>query len=228
MTRYERKFILTLEDYEVIKERAFFMGAIDPHAKKENRYPVFTRYYDSEQKEFFTQKIEGEFSHLKIRERVYATCWQKGAGRFLEAKIKTRDEQKKIRIPYDEQKGYTSSPYFNYFQNILSKKNLSLTCNIYYEREAYLIPTLWGEVKINFDHHICALLPSELIMTKKLLSKRCLDEGRHILMEIKHRNNQLPEVITAMLKRLDTKMVSFSKYAWGLEYLENLEENNNL
>ena len=223
MSRYERKFFIHQNEYVYLRSLFSMIGTTDSNSQKGSRYPIFTKYYDTESSEFYDQKLEGDFKHIKIRERSYSTKWDRCFPNFIEAKIKYRDEQTKIRVPRDQWGNYKRTEGYQYICELLSQENLTHTCNIYYEREAYEIPSDKGFVRINFDHNICALFPNELKMIPELIGSRSLDEGEHTLMEVKYSGIELPTQISHLLSAIDTKGSSFSKYMWGCDHLETIK-----
>lgn len=221
MNRYERKFIISFSEYFLLRSALLLAGKPDAHAVKKQRYPVFSKYYDTDTFEFYSQKIEGEFKHVKIRERKYTTNWNTDTTCYLEAKIKQRDEQIKIRVRKDQNGNYPASPEYDCLQEIVYKSNLRASCNVYFEREAYYINCGNEQVKINFDHNICALFPQEHFMDMDLLNRREVSLCNEVLMEVKFGGIELPEKIIRLLKQADIRPTSFSKYIWCIDFLRD-------
>lgn len=222
MNRFERKFVITHKEYHMIAPTIKHLSLVDSHARNKSRYPVFTRYFDTPDRTFVQQKVEGEFEHVKIRMRSYSSRWHNHGPYFLEAKLKEKDCQHKVRIKISDLNDYSQNPEYLKIQNVIYDRALEPSCNIYYEREAYELNSENLKIRINFDHNICALFPEELSMTPHLLNERQLDHGEHILMEIKCSNIEFPNSLSQILGLLDTKIISFSKYVWGYEFLNEI------
>lgn len=218
LSRFEYKFVLNLADYHRMKRQIQLLAKPDAHARLGGRYPVFTRYFDSPRYDYYFQKIDGEFHHIKVRLRSYDTKLNFPRS-HLEAKIKYRDEQIKVKVPY----GQDGTPEMKFIDQITADLDLSASCHIYYEREAYQFTHQGRLLRLNFDHLISALWPHEFQMSSDLLNSRTFSDGGSVLMEVKLPTPEWPELLRKMLSELSVKKLSFSKYAWGIGFLNQLK-----
>lgn len=221
MPRFEKKFVVSLADYYALQSQLQLIAQPDPYSEVNGRYPIISRYFDTEDLEFYNQKIEGEFTHCKLRQRVYGNSMAAAGEVYLEAKIKARSEQIKIRIATEgcHQAGAPKCPYQAYFQEVLATRSLRVICHVYYEREAFHWQVAGQTIRINFDHNITALPPDRSAIADADFATSRLDPGQNILLEIKSDRLDLPPIVSQVLARADTKPLTFSKYIWAYEYL---------
>lgn len=222
MSRFERKFIINLEEYQKLKALVQLLGICDSHSLKKDRYPVFSQYFDTKDLRFYYEKIEGLFEHSKIRIRTYGSRASPSSKTYLEAKIKRKAEQFKLRIPEIQKGRFQPGKDLDFLTSMMAEERMVGTCNIYYEREAYQIPDNSSWLRVNFDHNVCCLPPSEKEASLDHEFKHCLDDGQSILMEVKGLSHDPSELMQWLLKGVDTRAISFSKYIWGIEHLSAL------
>jgi hypothetical protein len=222
------KFILSFSEYYSFRERLSFYATRDEHGQKNGKYPVFSRYYDTHDMEFYFDKMEGEFDHIKIRTRAYTSSLDHPEKMFLEAKVKMDKRQIKVRLPYNPQTGIEEAiansghPDWTFFQEFCGRKVLRPTCNVYYEREAFSLQSGTDKIRLNFDSNILYLHKDENTINSKLLETRQILNPEEILLEIKHSSTVMPPFLQQELHNLNSQVTSFSKYANSITLLKNL------
>lgn len=218
MSRFEKKFLVSVEEYLKIWRFISVVGYRDPNSADRGRYPVITEYYDSPDLAYYHDKVEGERRHIKIRRRSYAPQLDKDHF-FWEAKIKFGDEQSKVRVSNESRETNDS---WDFFRQLSVGTFLLPKCVVYYEREAFFIPLEEELVRINFDHNILAAKPTE----------DSIDWGRswpvetdgNILMEIKTQNPEWPSLLNDFFRKVDASRSSFSKYISSIDVLYSMGE----
>lgn len=221
--RTEHKFMLTYPEYVYLRERIIDMLPVDPHVGSNKAYPVFSKYFDTPELDFFYQKINGEFDHVKIRIRQYQRELSKHTPGFIEAKVKYKFDQQKYRIAFDKL-GDLDDPHswpldHPYFQSLIWQTGLAPLCNVYYEREVYEGTIGASNVRLNFDTNVLFLNHYENLVTAEALSTRQMLRDFYAVLEIKCNEHDLPEEIFEQLKAVNAERSTFSKYANAIEFL---------
>lgn len=229
--RTETKFLISTSQKIYFEQWLRALFKTDAHGV-EGRYPVLSRYFDTPNLEFFYQKIEGEYFHVKLRARRYSQSLLEGSPLFLESKIKQNIAQTKIRIVDHENKGYLLDPTRwhesmdrdrEYFLEWRSRHRLTPTVHVFYHREAFeLEDPEQGKIRINFDTDLTPLFPFEMRVTEDLAHARALLEPGEVLMEIKHAGGDLPPMIAAECQALGVSQTTYSKYANCLLALDQM------
>ena len=160
--RYEIKYLLSFQEYELLKKTISLILHKDEHMKNAEHYPVLSLYYDTLENEYYFQKVNGENQHIKIRMRAYNQDLLKSNTLFMEKKVKIGDKQNKIRKIIETRN--ISDPMFwqnnEYleFTNDITLQDLYPACFVYYEREAYQSEIENKKIRITFDKNISSCL----------------------------------------------------------------------
>ena len=221
--RIERKYLVSQALAEILKQRMGFMAQPDPHGLL-GSYSVFTTYYDSTQRHLATEKLDGNYAHLKLRRRSYLT--QGAPISFTEAKIKCDQRQFKIRYPSDggfwvfEDVEILSTCGWPGLARGGFVASVTPACHVRFERAAFSIPGTG--VRFNFDSNLQALFPNEALDLSQAPEGCSVIPGR-VVFEIKSSDWELPEWVERELKGLVGGAVTFSKYIEALNALESLK-----
>ena len=230
-TRFEKKFLIDYASYVGI--RAAVCQALEPDefTGSQSAYPILSAYYDNESMEFYRQKIEGEFDHVKIRLRTYSPSLLTPGKFFLEAKIKHNNNQYKVRIPLDpktkEECRQVLRPSFwasledkgvDVIGESLFSTNLFHVCSVYYEREVYDGMIGSDRIRFNFDTHLTSLMPGEFTATKELIASRNPLEY-FAIMEIKCEKSELPKAVLELLTMYSVHETRVSKYSESINLI---------
>ena len=178
-------------------------------------YDVLSLYYDTPQLDYYFQKVEGEYQHIKVRRRCYSKMYDK-EGAFLEVKLKANELIYKKRCLKNQ---LLASE--NIVNSIINFKRLIPTVQIYYHRSALNIKTKEDHYRITFDRNIIALSPDENIENLSLSKDSFIIPNKSFLLEIKSEKNQIPRWLLDLLKSVNANKTSFSKYANGMTLLKN-------
>ncbi|MEZ4743224.1 MAG: VTC domain-containing protein [Bdellovibrionota bacterium] len=235
MIRIETKFILNNWQFEIFRQRCQMMFKRDQNLLPEiNQYPIFSAYFDTPALDAYHQKKDGEFSHHKIRIRSYSNKLISNLDSFIEAKLKSKDRQNKIRIPLKFNINLLQPKYWytiqdpRIFQILYNNEGLQHVANIYYEREAYECDYMEkGKIRVNFDSNICSLPKNILVVTQSTIDTYRLMPENLIVCEIKTPGNNIPKFIQKELKLIRAEQVRISKYAETIDALyENYRDNS--
>lgn len=218
--RAEQKFIIDFNQYHIFREYVRFVGSVDSHRQCGNSYPVFSQYYDTKDLDFFYDKLNGEYEHIKVRKRQYSRILDLSEDSFFEGKLKHKEMIRKIRFQTKDLKNIDikHKMEYDFFKWILSKKQLYPTCNVFYIREAYFIPHGTEMIRLNFDSNLLYLNTNQNEVTDELYrSRRC--ESHPIILEIKSSSVALPRTLTELLLKTAVRKTRFSKYASCISHL---------
>lgn len=228
--RYERKFIINEIQKKAINAAFAPLFEADRHQVKNASYPIFSRYYDTFALDFYNQKIDGEFEHIKIRLRQYSKEFNNKNTCFLEGKYKENENQFKFRSLLDPKLDYynpvnwiqSSNAQSLYLAHIVDLCSLIPTCNVYYDRTVY---ETWIEgqfVRLNFDYNICYMMPNEFELTDYIYKTRQSIGHDATILEVKTSSRELPNFITQIFRQYDVMEKRFSKYTESMLKLTQL------
>ena len=220
--RYEMKFLLSHSQYKLISDYISFIYERDNNSI-DKTYPVFSIYFDTKDKDFYYDKIDGYFYHLKVRARRYSQTFDSIENTLLELKQKENDISYKNntwKIMDKKTILNTNLWDFNEVNKIIMKKNLLYpTVGVYYDREAYTGPN----IRITFDYNIIAL-PTSNLNVKANKSNQVLKEYFCVL-EIKSDSKKLPKYLENILSKYNIRISSFSKYTESLDLINRRNKN---
>lgn len=233
MTRYERKFALYFSDYCYLRDRVKTLGEPDYYMKGKPFYPVFTRYYDTEDFRFYDEKANGDFRHTKIRLRQYSRFFDPLSPGFLEAKTKTKEIVRKWRCPVigAPESGVTRPPNegqgtnWQAIQFFFERLDLKPSVNVLFDREAYTIYTHSGEaVRISFDSNLRASHPYATNDRQIKATAQAIALKKPIICEIKGLIDHIPDSLKHDFIRANAVQRPFSKYASAIQTIYHLTD----
>lgn len=223
--RYEKKFLLSREQYEALKR-------ILPRYMVPDRFTDYTIqniYYDTENYELIRASIEKPKYKEKMRVRMYGDGAAEQTGVFLELKkkydhvvYKRREEmswlQAKAFLHHGIYKG-EKSQILKEIEYTVRRYGLHPAVYIAYDREAYKgIEN--SELRLTFDHNIrCRDYDLDFIAGDDGIQLLAEDQ---VLMEVKI-PGAMPLWMAKFFSDHQIYMTSFSKY--GTYYSRYLKEN---
>ncbi|MDD3148664.1 MAG: polyphosphate polymerase domain-containing protein [Candidatus Riflebacteria bacterium] len=230
---YELKFpVSSVKRVELLSCLAPLLEA-DSHGQS-GRYDIFSQYYDTPDKQFYQDKVNGEYSKTKIRLRYYRSD-NKVGWHFPCLEIKQRRGNLVTKHRYglnpDEAADVLSAnPGFNLSETILARckdpelrsffagKILIPAVAVYYKRSAFHVRGIEG-LRLTFDLEIAGLMPGGLGRAGDAASA-ILAMRQHApeIFEIKSYGRP-PEAILNRLVDLGVVQQSFSKYAHAIQAL---------
>lgn len=222
--RYEKKYMLTRQQYEAIRQR------LEP-CMEEDQYGLHTIrniYYDTEDDELIRTSLEKPKYKEKFRVRCYGEP-NAESDYFLEIKKKYKGIVNKRRIVMkpQEAKAYLEngekpreqSQIFREVDYVWNHYQLIPKIYLAYDRIA-LFGKEDAEFRVTFDQNIRSR-DFALTLEKDTETTKLLKDG-YYLMEVKI-SNAMPLWFVKILTELEIRSTSFSKY--GNVYRRNLEKN---
>jgi len=185
-TRYEKKYLLNLEQYLSLKNHIAAVLPRDPYSR-DGYYKIKSQYYDTPDFLFYEEKINGEWEHRKVRYRSYGESSETG---IWEAKIKSAEAQLKYRTKSKEDLFH----FLKRYKGLILKKS----ANVFYERLAFegvmLENQMENRARVTFDKDIFV---ENSFSKVKLLEYEL--KSPQILMEIKTDQADLPSFLRDLL-----------------------------
>ncbi len=225
--RYELKYLLSLEQYESIK------NMLKPYTEKDKYYQstVCSLYYDTADKRLVRRSIERPEYKEKLRLRSYGTVNEE-KDVFIELKKKYDGVVYKRRICLDykqaikflkgekvDTKDAQIQKEIEYFMDFYKKLGPSMVLS--YEREA-LVSKTDKKLRITFDRNLLYRI-NDLSLDAGIYGNRILQDDK-ILMEIKL-DFGMPFWLVDILNKNKAYKTSFSKYGTA-HLLELMKERN--
>ena len=222
--RYEKKYMLTRQQYEAIRQR------LEPYMEKDQYglHTIRNIYYDTEDDELIRTSLEKPKYKEKFRVRCYGEP-NAESDYFLEIKKKYKGIVNKRRIVMkpQEAKAYLEngekpreqSQIFREVDYVWNHYQLIPKVYLAYDRIA-LFGKEDAEFRVTFDQNIRSR-DFALTLEKDTETTKLLKDG-YYLMEVKI-SNAMPLWFVKILTELEIHSTSFSKY--GNVYRRNLEKN---
>lgn len=223
--RVELKYIITKEQYEMLKVEMTDFMSIDKYGK----YDISNIYFDTENFFLIRNSIEKPSYKEKLRVRSYGVANNDDTV-FVELKKKFKGVVYKRRIDLSqeemvnylingeplEQKSQISNE-LDYF--IKHYETIHPAIYLGYEREAYF-SLEDNDFRMTFDHNI-RFRDYDVTLTKGNYGKRVLDEN-FVLLEVKC-GGALPQWLVDIFSENNIFKASFSKY--GTAYKKYIQPN---
>jgi hypothetical protein len=227
--RYERKYVLTKEQGDLLMTLLREKMKPDKYCKDGGFYTIYNIYYDTANESIIRLSTAKPYYKEKMRLRTYSLTDEK-APYFLEIKKKINKVVSKRRISLSREEGEhfnstgmlpegTSGQIVNELQYYLDTHKIKPNIFLRYERYA-LFGIEDSSLRVTFDQNILA--------RRDRLSFAEGDGGNFVLppdkylMEIKF-ENAMPLWLCKILSDMKIYSSSFSKY--GKEYTSHCKEN---
>lgn len=222
--RYEKKYLLTQQQYEAIRKRLEIYIEEDQYGL----HTIRNIYYDTEDDELIRTSLEKPKYKEKFRVRCYGEP-NAESDYFLEIKKKYKGIVNKRRVVMkpQEAKAYLEngekpkeqSQIFREVDYVWNHYQLIPKVYLAYDRIA-LFGKEDSEFRVTFDQNIRSR-DFALTLEKDTETTQLLKDGYYI-MEVKI-SNAMPLWFVKILTELEIRSTSFSKY--GNVYRRNLEKN---
>ena len=225
--RFEKKFILTSEQYNKLLPILLNYMNLDKHCKVGENYNIYNIYYDTLNNDVIRHSISKPYYKEKLRLRSYNVPNSLDDKVFLELKKKINGIVNKRRVVMTLGEVYEflenrKKPNFDDYENnqvireieyYLSKNKVYPNVYIGYSRKA-----LFGkddkEFRVTFDNEI-TVRRNDLYLTSGCFGYDILGENKY-LMEVKFLGS-IPLWFTKILSDLKIYNTHYSKY--GTEYM---------
>lgn len=234
--RYEKKYILTMEQYNKLLPKIYEYMDEDKHCKMGKNYSIYNIYYDTENNDVIRHSISKPYYKEKLRLRSYKVPKKLDDQVFLEIKKKINGIVNKRRISLTLGEAYKFfeegiRPNFNDYINnqVMNEieyylKNNKVKPNVYisYSRKAFFGKED-NDFRVTFDNNIIARRDN-LHLEKGSFGYDILDPDK-FLMEVKILG-AIPLWFTSILSELKIYNTHYSKY--GNEYHMYCENNGGI
>ncbi len=230
--RYELKFRMHSDRMEEIRT------LVDPYTRYDDycaempghRYTVRSVYFDSEELDFYHEKLDSVRVRKKLRVRTYD---QPTAGHpaFLEIKRKfgRRGFKERLSLPLEQVEGALGSgdpvalvghrPFverrvLDRFRFNLRNRNMNPVVLVTYEREAR-VGRFDKQIRVTFDCNLRSLIDPDIDQIFEDDPLRQF-EDKFFILEMKF-NGSMPRWMARTIKLLNIRSHSYSKYCEGID-----------
>ena len=231
--RFEKKFILTSEQYNKLLPILLNYMNLDKHCKVGENYNIYNIYYDTLNNDVIRHSISKPYYKEKLRLRSYNVPNSLDDKVFLELKKKINGIVNKRRVVMTLGEVYEflenrKKPNFDDYENnqvireieyYLSKNKVYPNVYIGYSRKALFCKDD-KEFRVTFDNEITARR-NDLYLTSGCFGYDILGENKY-LMEVKFLGS-IPLWFTKILSDLKIYNTHYSKY--GTEYMMYCSNN---
>jgi len=234
--RYEKKFILTKEQYDELIPRLLEYMNPDEFCKAGKNYSIYNIYYDTVNSDVIRHSINKPYYKEKLRLRSYKIPTKPTDKVFLELKKKINGIVNKRRVVLTleeahkflelgetpKSEDYVNNQVIKEIQYYLSKKDVSPTVYIGYSRKAFFSKDD-HDFRLTFDSQILTRR-NNLTLEAGFFGDNILEDNQY-LMEVKILG-AMPIWFTNILAELEIYNTHFSKY--GNEFMRySLTTQNN-
>ena len=214
-SRHEEKYIITYQQYAMLKSRAMALLTPDSHAG-EKGYLVTSLYFDDHRDNALWEKLDGLPEHSKFRIRSYdysdrvIKLERKDKRGILTEKFSAglnREQTAMLARADDRLEGLTGSAYDLAAQ--MQAKELRPVVAVRYKRDAFFFEG--SDLRLTFDRELEAIGPEvEALFSREVTGLPVLDRNS-VVMEIKY--GEYVPAFVRMLTAVEGKQLSVSKYA---------------
>jgi hypothetical protein len=235
--RYEKKYLLSHEQYSKIIPGLLEHMDPDEHCMHGEKYNIYNIYYDTENSDVIRHSISKPYYKEKLRLRSYNVVQSMDDKVFLELKKKINgivNKRRAVMTYGDAQrflsegvkpcmKDFRSGQVLNEIEYYLSRNKVRPAVYIGYQRMAFFGKEN-RDFRVTFDSRILTRR-EELSLEQGFYGKELMGEGMS-LMEVKILG-AMPLWFAEMLSGLSIYSTNFSKY--GQEYMDRTAaaRNNN-
>jgi hypothetical protein len=232
--RYEIKYLITEEQFRMIKADLQKHMVLDDFCKDSDRYMIYSLYFDTENDDIIRRSLEKPYYKEKLRMRSYTMPICGDDDVFLELKKKVGGivSKRRVRMTLSQvicfiENGivpkmdrYKDRQVLAEITDFLNRYPAKAKVLISYERIAYFDKDN-PKLRVSFDKNILSGRDNIDFSNENLKGDKLLSEGQ-VLMEIKC-DGHIPLWLCNMLSEKKLYKTNFSKY--GTEY-QNFFKNN--
>lgn len=226
MYRYEKKYIITNLQMEILRNTLSAVLYLDPNIKNsDGSYFIRSLYFDDYKNTSYHQVLDGLSKREKYRIRYYdldpsyITLEKKSKQNNLGKKDKDRLSQDMVLKFINNEEIESNKPVITELQGKMKTDFYKPAVIIDYERRAFTYPV--NDVRITLDYNISCSYEFSKFFDKNINSIPLLEKNTAIL-EVKY-NDFLPDFIKNIINIKNLEITSFSKYSTGRDMLEKIE-----
>lgn len=234
--RYEKKFLLSSEQYEALIPKLLDYMDWDKHCLGGNKYSIYNIYYDTVNSDVIRHSISKPYYKEKLRLRSYRVPKSPKDKVFLELKKKINGivNKRRVVLTLEEAKGfiehgihpvandYMSEQVINEIAYYLKHEPVKPTVYIGYKRHAFFAKDD-PDFRLTFDSSILTRR-EDLTLEGGYFGEDILEENQY-LMEVKILG-AMPLWFTKILSELEIYNTHFSKY--GQEFMNYCLQDKNV
>ena len=217
--RYEKKYLLDKEKYELLTERLLEYMNYDEHCLNGKDYTIYNIYYDTKDNNIIEHSLSKPYykeKPIKTKDdKVFLEIKKKINGIISKRRVVLTLEQVNKLLEFGERPkldDYMSNQVLDEIEYFLSRNKINPAVAIHYKRTAF-----FGkedkDFRVTFDNHIMTRRYN-LNLTAEDYGEDLLKEGER-LMEVKILG-AMPMWLSEILSDLSIFPIGFSKY--GNEY----------
>ncbi|MFW5695478.1 MAG: polyphosphate polymerase domain-containing protein [Alkalispirochaeta sp.] len=226
VARFERKYLLSLDQYYRLRNRIVPFVARDQHSLAAGgAYLVRSIYYDTRDYRAWYEKEDGDFGRIKLRIRAYTDRWEQCD--TVSVEIKTRRGNGMVKYAtrvdsaeYEEflKSGHWPSAEDNAtlaeFERLQRTRQLVPVCLVQYHREGFAARD-GSPVRVTMDHDVESTRALWLFPDSPILNPH---RPRRPIFEVKTQAGE-PDWLTAIIREHALKLAANSKYWQGIEII---------
>ena len=223
--RHELKYILTPNQYELLRNQMKWVLQPDKNASDEGDYFIRSIYFDSPDRIALKEKLSGINKRKKYRIRFYngnadfcrLECKEKTGSRIQKTScVLTKRQADRLlgmecNADADEVVSEERETLLRDMELLISSEGYKPVVTVDYVREAYVLPL--SDLRITFDKELAWGPVSDCMTHDRYLSNVY---GEHVILEVKY-NEYLPEHISAILSSVAPVQTAASKYVACVE-----------
>lgn len=215
--RHELKYLISIPEWTLLRQRMLPFVRRDPHAGRIGEYHIRSLYFDDFRNSAYEEKEMGVLTRRKYRIRVY-NCSDHLIRLERKSKFGQYIRKESAPLTREETEAILEGEYgflVNSSHNLLREFYFECTSRIMrprvivdYEREPFVMEA--GDVRITFDKHVRAGFGRFLLFDPNLPAVEVVAEGQ-MIMEVKF-TQFLPTQIRRLLPPRASQLTAASKY----------------
>lgn len=215
--RHELKYIVSLADIAMIKNRINHLLLPDKHTSASGTYNIRSLYFDDYYNRCFYENENGTDPREKFRIRIYnhstdritLECKRKERGKTLKTSCPLTTEQTRILMDGRPLPNIDfQPPLLKRLTGEMLSRRLSPVVIVDYDRIPYVYKN--GNVRITLDTNISSSTDISNFLSKTIVKRQVMPVGTNLL-EVKY-DEFLPDFIYRSLQLQNLTQTAFSKY----------------
>ena len=221
--RHEFKYPVSVNEFEMIKNRIHPLMELDANVGSEGRYNISSLYFDDLFDSCFYDNENGLDPREKFRIRIYnhdisrisLECKRKERGKTLKTSCLLSASQAE-KLCYGEYLRDIGNhpPLLRKFTEQMMSRRLRPVIIVEYNRIPFVYK--YGNVRVTFDMELSSSTEVTNFLTGTISKRPVMEAGMHLL-EVKY-DEYLPDVIYNALQIDNLKQMAFSKYSLCRKY----------
>ena len=215
--RHEMKYVISVAEMAVIRNRISHLIAPDSHAGAAGSYSIRSLYFDDYDNRCYYENENGADPREKFRIRIYnhsaekitLECKRKERGKTLKTSCPLTEEQTRLLMKGQVLPDIASQPPL--LQKLTAQmllRRMRPVVIVEYDRIPYVCRD--GNVRITLDTNVASSRAVECFLDEKIPKRPVMPTGQHLL-EVKY-DEFLPDAIYRSLQLHGLTQTAYSKY----------------